>query len=206
MKIIGAGLSKTGTTSLQKALELLGFSGIHYDQERLNDILDGSNKNPDFQRYDDVDFVTDLPSAHFFDELLAAYPESKVILTIRELESWWKSVDHHWKRKYPMEKKSIARELARTILRRNSQIRQARNEHDAFRRQLRNYVYGSVEASEFLYKKKYLDHNERVRAVVPADRLLVMNIVAGDGWEVLCPFLQMKVPETTFPHSHLSRY
>ena len=65
MKILGVGLSRTGTMSLTIALHKLGFRAIHYDRVRLNDILDGSSRNPDFRRYDDVDAVLDIPSAYF---------------------------------------------------------------------------------------------------------------------------------------------
>lgn len=61
MKILGVGLSRTGTYSLAVALRQLGFNTLHYDRERLNDILDGTNPKPDFLRYDDVDAVADVP-------------------------------------------------------------------------------------------------------------------------------------------------
>src|SRR5206468_1738050 len=79
MKILGVGLSRTGTMSLTLALRQLGFRAMHYDRVRLNDVLDGSNTKPDFRRYDDVDAVTDIPSAYFYRELLEAYPESRAI-------------------------------------------------------------------------------------------------------------------------------
>ena len=72
MKILGVGLSRTGTMSLTLALRRLGLKAMHYDRVRLNDILDGSNPDPDFHRYDDVDAVTDIPSAYFYRELLEA--------------------------------------------------------------------------------------------------------------------------------------
>lgn len=50
MKILGVGLSRTGTYSLAVALRQLGFNTLHYDRERLNDILDGTNPKPDLLR------------------------------------------------------------------------------------------------------------------------------------------------------------
>ena len=70
MKILGVGLSRTGTKSLTRALEILEFTAIHNDRERLTPIILGVENNPDFRVYDDVDAVTDLPSAYFFRELL----------------------------------------------------------------------------------------------------------------------------------------
>jgi hypothetical protein len=180
MKILGVGLSKTGTTSLHRAMIILGFSSIHYDTERLKDVLDGSNPRPDFRRYDDIDAVTDLPTAYFYDELLIAYPMCNCILTIRNEDDWWESIRYHVNERYAPEGGK------RTKL--NSQVL--------------NYVYGSAEAHEFLYRKKYREHNERVLAKIPGDRLLVMDLAAGDGWEKLCPFLGVAIPAALFPHEH----
>ena len=74
MKILGVGLSKTGTKSLTGALQILGFTTLHNDRERLNRIIFGEDNSPDFRIYDDIHVVTDLPSAYFFRELLLAYP------------------------------------------------------------------------------------------------------------------------------------
>jgi hypothetical protein len=75
-------------------------------------------------------------------------------------------------------------------------------EQSRFRIQLRNYVYGSAQAQEYLYKKKYREHNERVLRTVPPERLLVMNVTAGDGWANLCPFLGLPIPAIPFPHEN----
>jgi hypothetical protein len=47
-----------------------------------------------------------------------------------------------------------------------------------------------------------MEHNERVQADIPAHRLLVMNIIEGDGWDKLCPFLGTKIPSLPFPHEN----
>jgi hypothetical protein len=67
---------------------------------------------------------------------------------------------------------------------------------------LLNMVYGSTIALEYPYKKKYLDHNASVVQEVPAERLLVMDIAAGDGWEKLCGLLGVPVPDLPFPHEY----
>lgn len=204
LKIIGAGLSRTGTNSLRNALEMLGFSCIHYDRTRLNDILDGSTPNPDFRRYDDVDAVADLPSAYFYRELMQAYPGSKVILTVREIDAWWKSISTHFTVHGVPETSSIRQKLSRRLG--LSSWLWKEDEHDVFRRTLRLYVYGSTTPKEFLYKKKYADYNDQVVATVPPERLLIMDIAAGDGWDKLCPFLGAPVPDQAFPHTHKTDY
>lgn len=185
MKVLGVGLSKTGTVSLHTALRILGLKTLHYDTHRLNRVLNGLDSSPNFRVYDDVDAVTDLPAAAFYDELLEAYPQAKAVLTIRDVDAWWKSVEKHFNHRYFMPAFNPFKRQGRM-----------------FRTSLRNYVYGSTRATEFLYKKRYLEHNARVRTQVPAHRLLVMDITAGDGWEKLGPFLGLPVPAIPFPHEN----
>lgn len=177
---------------------MLGLRCIHFDESRLKDVLDGSNANPDFRRYDDVDAVVDLPTAYFYRELLQAYPGSKVILTVRNADDWWQSIKAHF------EYYAVAAEsrLKHRIGKRLGIDALKEGEYVVFRRNLRNFVYGACMPREFLYKKRYIEHNERVIATVPADRLLIMNITSGEGWEKLCTFLQVTVPDRPFPHAH----
>jgi hypothetical protein len=180
MRILGVGLSKTGTTSLHRALGILGYKSVHFDCHRLNDVIDGTCRNPDFRRYDDVDAVLDIPTACFFEELMQAYPECSCILTKRDEDSWWKSIEAHVNRRSPVAKRSDS----------------------PFKWDLRHYTYGSAVAHEFLFRKKYREHNERVVSRVPTERLLIMDIASGDGWEKLCPFLGLTIPDIDFPHQN----
>jgi hypothetical protein len=200
LKVIGAGLSRTGTLSLNMALEQLGFRSLHFDLSRLSDVLDGSNEHPDFRRYDDVDAVTDLPTAFFWRELMEAYPDSKVILTLRNVDDWWVSIQEHFRFHYVPEESRIKHKLGKRF----GIAAWQEGEYRVIRRFLRNNVYGSPRPTEFLYKKRYIEHNEHVMACVPRERLLVMDIAAGDGWAPLCAFLDKPVPDCPFPHGHKS--
>ncbi len=181
MKIIGAGLSRTGTKSLAHALRLLGYRTLHFDRTRLTDIVEGRAAEPDFHRYDDLDAVLDLPAAWYFEELLAAYPESRCILTIRDEDSWWKSIERQFNTLSPL----------------------PTADRDPFRFRLRTLVYGSARAEEQAYRARYRAHNRRVLATVPPQRLLVMDIAGGAGWDTLCPFLGLPIPAATaFPHAN----
>jgi hypothetical protein len=201
MKILGVGLSRTGTLSLTRALRQLGFNALHYDRLRLNDVLDGTNPSPDFRRYDDVDAVTDIPSAHFYRELLQAYPSCKAILTLRDVESWWVSVSRHVNVHFPYRPPRVFGYDSRLrALGARPLTDPGADNH--FKMLLLNCVYGSTIALEYLYKKKYREHNERVQREVSPDRLLVMDLTAGDGWDKLCGFLGLPVPDMPFPHEH----
>jgi hypothetical protein len=197
MKVLGVGLGRTGTLSLHRAFEILNLRSIHYDQIRLRDVLDGSNCHPNFRRYDDVDAVTDIPTAYFYREILDAYPDCKAVLTVRDVDSWWQSSIRHNDQDPVTEPSLWDRALSRV-----SASTAARLERHRFKTAVRNYVYGSAVPREFLYKRKFLEYNERVRSDIPGHRLLVMNIIAGDGWELLCPFLGVPIPSEPFPHEH----
>ena len=211
MRILGVGLSKTGTTSLHAALQKLGYTSLHFDEIRLNDIVYGLTQDPDFSRYDDVDAVTDLPSAYFYRELLCAYPQSKAILTLRDPDSWWRSVETHMNKSKPVGRSSVSERLMNLVrpyyhrlsdsVSRSSPRERPHMPFSSgeFLRCLRNTVYGSSAATEYLYKKKFIDHNRRVRAEIPGDRLLVLNIIEGDGWDQLCEFLDRPIPDVPFP-------
>jgi Sulfotransferase domain len=85
-KVFGIGLSKTGTTSLNAALEVLGFRAIHYPVlDRIHTILDA------------YDAATDTPVACSFKELDKRYPGSKFVLTVRNTTSWLRSCEFEFK-------------------------------------------------------------------------------------------------------------
>lgn len=77
-KVFGIGLSRTGTTSLTRALEVLGLSAVHWPR--------------DLSVIDTVDAATDQTVAVAFRELDEKYPGSAFILTTRETESWLASM------------------------------------------------------------------------------------------------------------------
>jgi len=198
MRVLGVGLSRTGTGSLYRALELLGYKTIHFDRVRLNDVVDGSNPHPVFRRYDDVDAVVDLPAAYFYRELLEAYGDCKAILTLRDVESWWHSIRTHFNDRVSARPSAVRTLALKTLYR--LRLRQSDFDGHRFRARLRSIVYGSAQATEYLYKKAFVEHNERVQREVPARRLLVMHLVDGEGWDVLCPFLGAPIPDVPFPH------
>ena len=197
MKIICAGLSKTGTTSMARALRVLGFtvydwpehSTIHGD-EWLDIYLRG--KLPDFaSMYGDVDAVTDLPPAFWYQEISEAFPDARVILTVRDNEDvWLKSFVRHTDLDQNLNGSGfVAKMLIRWGLRRKFYTL-----IDA----LNGAAFGSLSPeSSVLFKKKYREHNERVQAMIPRKKLLVFNV--KEGWKPLCDFLECEIPDQEFP-------
>jgi hypothetical protein len=165
-KIFGIGLSRTGTTSLHRALCLLGFRSIHYPPlHRLKHLL----------QYHDA--AMDTPVACSFREMDILYPNSQFILTVRDSRSWLKST-----------KLFFARHPANA----------------EWQREVRLKIYGVVEWNRRAFLDAYNRHTEAVLDYF-ADRpgqLLILDICAGEGWDKLCPFLEMPAPNTSFPHAN----
>lgn len=168
-KVFGIGLSRTGTTSLTRALAVVGYRGRHYPNP--TPLLAG-----DFSVADRFDALTDLPVAVFFREFDRLYPGSRFILTVREAESWARSVREHFGAMGPTMEGGAEGEIRR-----------------------RAYGRSTFDAEEFLRARE--SHHRAVRehfAGRPGD-LLEMDITAGQGWEVLCPFLGVPIPTEPFP-------
>ena len=101
LKVIGTGFGRTGTDSMREALDMLGFGPCHHmfevnaneEQKRLwRAFVKGTPMpwNPLFEGYASC---IDWPSAHYWPELVSAYPNARVILTWRSPESWWESFE-----------------------------------------------------------------------------------------------------------------
>lgn len=186
MKILGVGLSRTGSLSLSVALEILGFKTLHWCPERLRDVIMGKNDRPNFRRYDDVDAVTDLPASLFYRELLEAYPQAKCILTTRSEQAWLRSIRQHYEVSVP-------------------EYLHGQPEMLEEARRTQEFAYGSAQVIPFLYLKRYRDHNHAVLRDIPPERLLVIDLEKGMTWGPLCSFLGVPVPDQPFPHTNQSR-
>ncbi len=169
-KVFGVGFHKTATTSLAAALEQLGY--------RVTGPNRVTNRHPERSAFRTMerlvpryDAFQDNPWPLLYRELDQRYPGSKFILTVRPVERWIRSVvDHFGGTSTPM----------------------------------REWIYdgvGDPAGHESHYIERYERHNRAVLeyfAERPSD-LLVMDITAGDGWEPLCGFLGMPVPDAPFP-------
>ena len=214
MKVICAGLSKTGTKTLAKALRILGYTVYDYFEhesfhanEWLAILCEG--KDPDFiAMYRDVDAVTDLPAADWFQEIYEAFPDAKVILSLRDNEEVWvKSFSKQVEilKTYGGFVNRVSLLWLRPILGVISAPSKAAEtwKKSTFVQLVVRVCYGSFNSkSTSLFKKKYREHNERVQAVIPKERLLIYNV--KQGWKPLCKFLECDVPEEEFPRENVA--
>ena len=179
-KIFGIGLSRTGTRSLGEALTLLGYRTASFVSHKTEEQGKTTWFAGDFETDSlaDFDAAVDLPIPIFYPQLDERYPGSKFILTIREPESWLASVRRHWAR-WPITDDSAGR----------------------YRQMLRLAMYGMHGFSAARMKSVYETHVHKVRRYFRArpQDLLVIDISQGEGWEKLCPFLNVAVPLSKFP-------
>ena len=209
MRIIGAGFGRTGTTSLKAALETLGF-GPSY---RLDEVF----KHPEqvafweaARRGECVDWAgffagygvaVDWPAFSFYKELMEAFPEAPVILTVRDPERWYESVRSTI---YGIHKLSagpapvrLAFVLAGLFAPAVTGIASLAD---------RSLWDGAFEG-RFEDRRHAIEtfrrHNEEVRRQVPPERLLVYDV--RGGWGPLCDFLGVEAPDGPFPHLNDTR-
>ncbi|GAA5799702.1 hypothetical protein HPULCUR_005119 [Helicostylum pulchrum] len=198
IQVIGAGLGRTGTDSLKTALNILGYNTHHLkclltDPTLNHDAFFEAYVNRETadwdQLYANYDAAVDFSAATFYYDLHKKYPEAKVLLTVRSADSWYNSVKN-------------------TIFRTASQFPMVNEGDVGFSVQrlcaalcMDGHIFNpELFLQEEKLKKMYTDHIADVKARIPADQLLVLEL--GEGWERLCEFLGKDVPEVPYPTSN----
>lgn len=192
LEVIGSGFGRTGTSSLKLALEMLGFGPCHH----MDEVLENPPQVALWQDFaagktmDVADFFTgyrsqvDFPGAHVWRESAARYPKAKVLHTVRPEEKWWTS-------------------FSQTIGKLNAT-------HQSL--DLPPHVHDMLDVADELFTRRTLggDPTDReaclaafrarqaeVEAAIAPGRLLVFDV--AQGWEPLCAFLDVPVPDQPFP-------
>lgn len=184
LRVIGTGFGRTGTDSMREALNRLGAGPCHHMAEVLNDPEQkrlwralARGAAPDWPRlFAGFGSCVDWPSAAYWREIIAAYPEARVLLTWRSAESWWASFE-------------------RTIL---DVIRSSEDPDSLGVALIAEQVFGGRPDDRAHAIATYEAHVAEVMATVPPGRLLVHRI--GDGWAPLCTHLGVAVPSEPYPH------
>lgn len=188
LRVVGAGVGRTGTESLKLGLErLLGGRCYHMMEifGRPDDIpmwLDAvAGGIPDWDGlFADYSAAVDWPASAFWRELSEAYPDALVLLSVRDVDAWWTSA-------------------SKTIF--SPSVTRPRPENPwppGWPHELISARFTPGWQDEDESKAAYLRHNDEVRAGVSADRLLEWS--PGDGWEPICGALGIDVPDEPFPH------
>ena len=202
MRLIGAGLPRTATLTQKVALEMLGAGPCYHMVNILGDLdlvppwTGALAGGCDWDRiFEGFEATVDWPGAFFYQELVAAYPDAKVLLSVREGQAWARSMrETIWGVLYGdtmMHDLSAARcrvdpgwcqyvELMTAMWKKSG---------------LLGAIEGGFEASALAAAMDR--HNEEVRQCVPPERLLVWS--PADGWNPLCEFLEVPVPSEPLP-------
>lgn len=198
VEVIGAGFGRTGTASLKRALELLGFGPCHHMSEVLKQPATAAGWTAALHGdgsvlaglLDGYRATLDFPSCLLWRELVERYPHAKVILTIRDPARWYRSAratilsqdrETRTSRLTTAGGKGLVEALA--------PLSAAMAAH-GFRRDLDEPETIAV----------FQRHNESVRAGVADERLLVYEV--EQGWAPLCAFLGVAVPAVPFPRGN----
>jgi len=191
MKVIGAGWPRTGTLSTRAAVTRLGLPcyhmaevALHEDHTRAWYSFLIERKPMDWKAlFSNYSATVDAPAAFFYREIFAAFPDARVVLNLRDPESWYKS---YMTLHGAMQDLSPHRH-ANPRLDMWLQVVEAIHEHSVGANADRDRCIAAFNA-----------HNQRVQEEIPKDRLLVFRV--QEGWAPLCEFLGCEVPYEPFPH------
>jgi hypothetical protein len=195
LDVIGAGAGRTGTQSLSAALERL-LDAPCYDMWDLfrnpahvavwEQALDGRPVDWD-ALFADRRATVDWTAASFWPELVSAYPDAIVLLSVRDADGWWRSVSRTMidalTSAPPPAEDPMARALAPSR---------------EFTLRMLATRFSPQWTDETAAKEAFARHNAAVRAAVPVDRLVEWR--PGDGWAPLCAALDVPEPAEPFPH------
>ncbi len=186
LSVIGAGFGRTGTLSLKGALEMLGFGPCYHMVEVI--------QNPHFSGYweaigddkpADWDMVfqgykatVDWPACAYYAELAVHYPQARVILTVRDANTWAESIFNTLFKLMPRQHKPGSRR------------------HIGYDLIFKKTFGGNIDDRDHVIAV-YEAHNAAVKRAISADRLLVYDV--AQGWAPLCKFLDVPVPSVAMP-------
>jgi len=201
LKVFCIGLNKTGTTSLVDAWKELGYTKIYsgYDKPTLSKIMpnkfvfeDGNIINSGFNNdyyilkllISGYECMKDRPfnTNNLYLWLEKNYYNSKFILTIRDEEEWWNSVNK-WL-SFTTESDKIKGEMRINLYKKH---------------------FNTTEFTKDSFIDYYRDYNNKVKEYFKGNpNFLEINICNGEGWELLCPFLNKPIPNKEFPKSNVN--
>jgi hypothetical protein len=203
MRLIGAGLPRTGTLTQKEALEILGLGPCYHWVNIIADLdevelwhraLDGEDLLGDI--FNGYQSTVDWPGGFVYRQLAERHPEAKVLLSVRDPDAWEPSyretIGSFCQGDTLIGHLSKARREIDPRWRRYLELvdRMLWNEHSPFAN-----GWGEQEM-----KQQMLAYNESVKSAVPSERLLVWNV--SEGWEPLCEFLELPVPDVPLPHAN----
>jgi hypothetical protein len=186
LDVIGAGPGRTATFSLKFALEHIGFGPCYH----MSEVFRGARRNiplwqdvgdgtPDWDViFEGFRSTSDFPASSYWRELSEHFPDAKVVLTVRDPDSWFESVSE------TIMSPRMLGSLAGSPLERMFQSTYLK-------------PFGDKVTDRGFMTDWYAKYNQEIIDTLPAERLLVFH--PKEGWEPLCSFLGADVPDAPFP-------
>lgn len=192
LKVIGSGFGRTGTRSMKDALEILGFGPCHHMEEIFAHPEQvapwqqmQAGHEPDWRQvFAGYVSQVDWPGAHVWRQLAAAFPEARVIHTVRPDDSWWNSFSTTIGKLIRVRNALPLPPHIAAMLEVGADFVSDKTFHGRA---------DDKEAALAAYHQRLAD----VKAAIPASRLLVYDV--AQGWKPLCAFLGVPVPDQPFP-------
>ncbi|WP_431977528.1 sulfotransferase family protein [Micromonospora haikouensis] len=205
MRVIGVGFGRTGTESLKAALEMLGFGPCYHmleiagQPERAKAWVDlGDPVRPAWDAiFAGYQATVDWPGAAYWRDLVDAYPEAKIILTVRDPEKWYDSATKTVFAAWRFLRSPFAAVLLGAMALRNPAYRYFPVK---LNRVIADRVFGGSRFDRDHALATFASHIGEVRRTVPSERLLVFDV--AEGWHPLCSFLEVGVPAADFPRKN----
>ncbi|CEI62667.1 hypothetical protein FVEN_g5195 [Fusarium venenatum] len=206
MRVLCLGQSRTGTSTLFAALKQLGYTPYYMSiaigsprtnfrlwREALDAKFHGRGKPWGRQEFDKIlglyDAVLEIPAICFVEELVAAYPEAKVIVTQYDVDSWLRSMDSTGGRvlRWPLWDTLASWDSLNV------------GPFWEFSKKAMPASFGTMTdfSTKSPARKAFHDHYELVRRMTPVDKTLEYHV--EEGWGPLCKFLDKSVPDGKFP-------
>lgn len=172
-KVFGIGLSRTGTTSLARALEILGYRTVHCPR----DIVEIAGW---------CDACSDITVSMRYKILDVVFPGSKFVYTIRNIEHWLDSCERHFNDKERLDRPRHDYSEATAIY--------------AAYTEAEIKTYGQLDFDREVWRATYNKHDEDVKSYFSgrSQDLLEIDISKTKKWDQLLSFLG--ISEVPFPH------
>lgn len=175
-KVFGIGFHKTGTKTLRKSLEILGYNVCGYQPGLINH-LRKDNWEPVLDMVQNFEAFEDNPWPLLYERLDQEFPNSRFILTIRDNERWLRSA---------------VNQLG-TVPRKTEKWIYGQSFPGGYEEiYMERYIRHNREVIEYFKDR-------------PND-LLIVNWEEGSDWKPLCSFLNQKIPDAEFPHANKGNY
>lgn len=188
-RYVALGFNKTGTTTLSRCFEILGLNPVADTKSSIVQfkyLMDQFCLNHDYQLC--LEVASRFRSLHnrpwnigdMFKHIDKRFPGSRFILTQRDPDVWWRSVEQWLTVKHAGDNERLQRYFMH---------------------------FGINQFNKQLFIKNYEEHNYRIEEYFRGRKnLLIINFDEGHGWAEICQFLNLPIPEVSFPHINQQNY